>query len=263
MATEFRTQGIQDLLAFPFRGPGSKTKLLIAAALGVAGFIIPILPTLFLLGYGGLIMHRIIVEKGKAYMPEWQDWGRILSFGLKLGGVLLIYWLPLVVLVFGGYVAMMASMLGSAISSSSSSAEAGRALAIQFGGMFMWMCGFGLAILLGTALWLVLPAVLGHVVATDSFAAAFHFRDWWRIVRANIGGFVVTMVLLGGTYMLTLTAAQVLYMTVILCILLPFVFGIISAYLTLIASALFAHAYVEAAQRLTLPPLPSSEAAAA
>ena len=65
MSTSFSTQGFQDLLAFPFRAPGAKMKLFILAILGFAGFIIPILPGVFLIGYGGLIMRRIIRDKGE------------------------------------------------------------------------------------------------------------------------------------------------------------------------------------------------------
>ncbi len=42
MTTAFSTQGFQDLLAFPFRTPEDKRKLLLGSVLGVARFIIPV-----------------------------------------------------------------------------------------------------------------------------------------------------------------------------------------------------------------------------
>jgi uncharacterized protein DUF4013 len=112
------------------------------------------------------------------------------------------------------------------------------------------MACFGVGMLLLIPLWAVLPAVLGHVAATNSFRAAFHFHEWWRILRANIGGFLVAMILIAGVYAALLLVIEVLYFTIILCIAVPFLMAFISAYLLVIANVLFAQAYREGLQRL-------------
>ena len=259
MTSSFSTQGIQDLLAFPFRDSDSRKKLLIAALLNLANFIIPIVPGLFLVGYGGLIMRRIIKEKGEAYMPAWQDWSGMLSLGFKMSAAMFLYMLPIGLIFILSYVGMLIPMFTDILSNRYGTEDIGRTLSLQFGGMFIWLCGFGVAMLLIAALWLLLPAALGHLVARDSFAAAFEVGEWWRIWRANWGGFIVAMVLIGGVYMATLMVAQVLYMTLILCLLLPVVFSVIGAYIWLIASVVFADAYQEATARLeSQPPAPAA-----
>jgi uncharacterized protein DUF4013 len=254
MTTGFSTQSLQDLLVFPFRAPNARSKLLIAGLLGFAGFIIPIIPGLLLLGYGGLIMRRIIKEKGEPYLPEWENVSEMLVLGLRMGAAFFVYSVPVLLILMLSYVSMMVPMFVDIFSHPSyGGSDYGPSLGLEFGGIFVWMCGFGIAILLATLLWLILPAVLGHVVAQDSFSAAFDVREWWRVLRANWGGFLVAMILLGGVYMAVVLVAQVLYMTIILCILLPFVFAIIGAYLTLIAAVVFAQAYAEGLAKLEAP----------
>src|SRR6185503_7118827 len=94
MTTSFTTDNLQTLAKFPFTDPQWKNKFLIGGLLTLAGYAFPLLPLLFVYGYCAQIMRRIIVEKGEPYLPEWQDWGKFLLDGLKLGGVGLIYILP-------------------------------------------------------------------------------------------------------------------------------------------------------------------------
>jgi hypothetical protein len=65
------------------------------------------LPTLFLLGYGGLIMQRMILEKSEPFMPEWNNWDKMLKLGLKLGGASFIYSLPAGLMIVIGYMGLM------------------------------------------------------------------------------------------------------------------------------------------------------------
>jgi hypothetical protein len=116
--------------------------------------------------------------------------------------------------------------------------------------MFGGMACMGLGMLLSLTMWAFIPPMLSHVVATDSFKAAFHFKDWLKILRVNLGGFVITMILLGGLYMLMIFALQILYMTIVLCIVVPFLMIFITAYLVIIAGVLFAQAYREGIEKL-------------
>ncbi len=261
MSTSFNTQGLQDLLSFPFRSPGGKSKLLIAGLLSFAGFIIPIIPSVFVMGYGGLIARRILREKSEAQMPEWADLGEMFLLGLRLFGAIFVYSLPILFILVLSYAGMMVPLVTEALSHPSGSSDLGSAVGLQIGGMFAWMVGFGIAMLLSLVLWAILPVVLAHVAATNSFAAAFHFRDWGRILRANWGGFLVTMFLIGGVYIGTVLVAELFYMTIVLCILLPVVLGFIVACLTVISGAAFAQAYLEGVGKLEMPALEQSRPA--
>jgi hypothetical protein len=264
MTNGFNTQGLQNLLAFPFRAPNARMKLALLAVLSFAGFIVPVLPGVFLLGYGGFIMRRIIQEDGEPSLPDWDNWNEMLVLGLRLGGALLIYGLPVVLVALLSYFGMIIPFILDAFSTANGSATTGSAMALQFGGMFVWMAGFGVAMLLGTVVWLILPVVMGHVVATNSFSAAFHVRDWWRILRANLGGYIVSMVLIAGIYMGVILVAQILYMTIVLCVLFPVAITLLGAYLLVISNVVFGQAYAEAAARLemqpTTPPAPAEPA---
>ena len=234
MTTAFSTQGFQDLLAFPFRTPEDKRKLLLGSVLGVARFIIPVLPTLFLLGYAGLIMRRMILDKAEPQMPEWHGWNEMLSLGLKIGGACFVYAFPMIGLFLLGYFGMMAPIFVDAFSGPAGHATARTLLGLQLGGMFGGMACMGIAMLFAVALAIVMPPMLAHVAATNSFAAAFHVRTWWSILRANFAGFLVAMVLTGGMFMALGLVMQVLYLTIVLCIIAPFLVAIISCYMTII-----------------------------
>ncbi len=189
MTTAFTTQGFQDLLTFPFRTPDDKRKLLIGGVLGVASFIIPVLPTLFLFGYGGLIMRRMILDKAEAHMPEWHDWNEMLSLGLKIGGACLVYVSPMIALWLLSYFGMMAPVFIAAFSGHAGRVGMTTLFGLQMLGTLAGMAGFGLAMLVGLVLGILMPPMVAHVAATNSFAAAFHdaglvenpARQYWGI----------------------------------------------------------------------------------
>lgn len=251
MQQSFTMNGLQTLLYFPFKDSGSRNRLLIASALGFASFIIPIIPWLFILGYAGAIMKQIIVDKQEPSMPDWNNWNEYISLGGKLFGVNLIYSIPIFIPMLLGYFGMMLPafmelLSGNSHSFSNSDQFLGITMLFSFGGMAL----FGVGMLFSIVLWVFLPPALAHVVAKDSFSAGFQFRDWWKIFRANIGGFILSLVIAGGLYMALMLVIQIIYMTIILCVLLPFLLAFISAYLTIIIFTLFAQAYREGVMKL-------------
>jgi flagellar biosynthesis protein FlhB len=251
MQQNFTMNGLQTLLYFPFKDTDSRNKLLIASALGFASFIIPIIPWLFILGYAGAIMKQIIVDKQEPFMPDWKNWNEYISLGGKLFGVSLVYAIPTFIPVLLGYLGMMLPAIIGILSGNShsflnSDRFSGIVMLSSFGGMIL----FGIGMFFSLILWVFLPPALAHVVAKDSFAAGFQFRDWWKIFKANIGGFFLSLVISGGLYMALIIAMQIIYMTLILCILLPFLLAFISAYLTIIIFTLVAQAYREGVMKL-------------
>ena len=169
--------------------------------------------------------------------------------GLRLFGVGLVYALPLILVMIAAFglvsvVSWLPLMLGPE-AVSETGAMAGFFLSWA-GGMAL----FGVAALLSLLTGLILPAPLAHVVATGRFKAAFQFREWWPIFRANLVGFLVSYAILIGVSFVLGIVAQILYMTLILCCLIPFVSAAISGYTTVVGSALFAQAYRAGVEQL-------------
>ena len=100
-------EGVKKAVFFPFRGEKWGFKVLIGSALTFGSFIIPIIPMLPVFGYFGQIMKGIIVQEQDPEMPAWNDWGTLFLDGLKLLGAVIIYLLPALILVIGGYALFM------------------------------------------------------------------------------------------------------------------------------------------------------------
>jgi hypothetical protein len=244
MQQNFTMNGLQTLLYFPFKDSESRTRLLIASAMGFASFIIPIVPWLLILGYAGTIMKQVIVDKQEPSMPDWKNWNEYFMLGGKLFGVNLIYGIPVFIPMVLGYFGMMLPAFiemfsGNSHGVSNSDQFLGITMFFSFGGIAL----FGIGMFFSLILWVFLPPALAHVVAKDSFEAGFQVRDWWKIFRANIGGFILSMVIAGGLYMALMLVMQIIYMTIILCITLPFLISFISAYLSIVIFTLIAQAY--------------------
>jgi len=251
MQQNFTMNSLQTLLYFPFKDSDSRNKLLIASALGFASFIIPVIPWILILGYAGAIMKQIIVDKQEPSMPDWKNWNEYFSLGGKLFGVNLIYSIPVFIPMMVGYFAMMLPAFVEMLSGNPRSfINSDHFMGITMLSTFAGMVLFGVGMLFSIVLWVFLPPALAHVVAKDSFAAGFQFRDWWKIFKANIGGFILSMVIAGGLYMGLMLVMQIIYMTIILCILLPFLIAFISAYLVIIIFTLFAQAYRDGVMKL-------------
>lgn len=252
MKNSFTFESLQNLLFFPFREPGGWKKLLIAGVIILAGFVIPILPSFFVFGYAGLIMQRIIREKAEPFMPEWKNWTDIFTLGAKLGGASLIYGIPAIFFMFLGEVGFIAPAIIEAIQTANHpyTTTPNSLIGLQFAGMAGGMLFFAIGMLFILLMALVEPPVLAHVAATNSFKAAFKFGDWWKVLRANIGGFLIALILAAGIYMGVGLAMEILYFTIVLCLLIPFLMSFIAGYILIIANVLFAQAYREGLEKI-------------
>ena len=251
MTTTSTFQELQNFLLFPVKASNERKRLLVAGLLGFTGFVIPFIPGIFLLGYAGLIMQSIIRENNGPFMPEWKDFNKMFTLGLKLGLAAFVYSLPAIILMLIGYATMMVPAFIQAFSHSQSYSDVSPFIGMSMLGMFGGMAFFGIGLLLFLPTLLALPPMLSHVAATNSFSAAFHFKDWWRVFRSNIGGFAVALVVVTGLYFMMIFVFQVFYMTIVLCIVLPFLFAFLIGYLTIVANSLFAIAYRDGASKLS------------
>lgn len=174
MQQSYTMDGLQNLLYFPFKDPESRKRLLIASAIGFAGFIIPIIPWLLLLGYAGAIMRQVFAGEQEPHMPDWQNWSELLTPGAKIFGVNLVYSIPVIVPMFLGYFVMMLPAFLSIFFQDPYSFEPENFSGIFLLGSFGGMALFGVGMLFVLVLWVILPPVLSHVVAKDFSQPVFN-----------------------------------------------------------------------------------------
>ena len=222
-------------------------------ALTIACMFVPIIPSLFVTGYGYQIMHRLIVEHGDLYLPEWDDWNKLFKDGWRLFCVSFVYTLPASIsmiigmgLYFGAFIVM--AMAGDLSNDPAASM-------MIFGAMGIFFLSIALTMILIIAAWCFLPVAMGHTVARDSFSAAFDFDGWWKVLKANLGGFFLAIVVLTGLLGVVYMIAQIFYMTIVLmCMMfiIPLAFGF---YMMLVGFALIGLAYREGVEKLTPAPV--------
>jgi hypothetical protein len=239
MASTINTNKLQEVFSYPFKDPRWKNKLIIGAIMGL--FSLLIVPIIFLVGYGYRIMKRVIVDKQPLALPEWDDWGQLFVDGLRLYALGLIYALPLISVFIVSYFSFLIPIL----------------LNVDHGGYEQWipvgflifLVGMGISMVIGLPLQIIIPAALSHSVAENRFMAAFQFKQWWPIFKANISGFVLSAVIPLGTTLILTFISQLFLMTMVLCLLAPIASACASIYSVLITYALYAQAYVDAVEK--------------
>jgi len=249
-------EGVKKAIFFPFTGEKWGTKLLIGSAITLVIYlpVAGIAAAITLAGYFGQIMKRTIVAEEDPQLPEWKDWGMLFLEGIRIAGASLLYLLPGILFMIGGYVLVMVLDLAIAISGTSMNTYSSVFPVTFVGNMAGMFGGFGL-VWFGLLLLLVgsifLPPALGNLIAKDKFEAAFRIKEWWPVFQANLGGYLLAISLAMGLYMLMIVASSSLYITVILCVLLPFAFCIELFLLGAVTFSLFAVSYRDGERKIT------------
>jgi hypothetical protein len=241
------TQHYINLLAFPLRGENAAGKFAIACLVVTAGYLIPVLPWIFFLGYVYQIMTEV-TSGGTARMPVWIEWGRLFRNGLKLFGLTSIYTLPVNLVFFGGFFAYFLAMFAFALAAENAPNSAASLMFAIIPLIFFLVMAVGYLLLLITGL--IVPPAAGNMAAKDRFSAGFDFKSMLRVVRANSGGYLIAFLLVLGLLSLILFVSQIIYMTLIFCFFLPFILLILYTYLVLMSAALFADAYRSGMEKL-------------
>jgi hypothetical protein len=248
------TASIKEFFRFPFRGPDWKNRFLIGAALSLAGFIIPILPLIVVYGYFMEVMRRVI-EQGEIVLPAWDDWGKLALDGLRALGVGLVYLLPGQVVFWGGFLLYM--VVSFSFPFFMVAAEGNQAAVAGPLALLGSMAVMFVSILLGSLLTLLgavpLPMALAHVAAKGEFGAAFRFRQWWTLLRANKLGYFVAWVLFAGLTAMGYFATTMAYYTIVLCCLIPFLGAPVGFYLFSVGAAVFGQTYRESTAMAAAP----------
>jgi hypothetical protein len=152
--------------------------VLIGGLMYLAAFVI--VGAFFLAGYVARLA-RNVMEGSQQPLPEWDDLGEYFSEGLRLATITLIYSLPAVVI--GLAVMVPAAIAGNARNHQTQDLA---------GGLVGCVWCLLLPIILAVSLWL--PAALLRAVATREFRSAFEFGAIYAFIRANLGNYLLAVV---------------------------------------------------------------------
>jgi hypothetical protein len=165
--------------SFVFDDPRWLQKILIGGLFYIAGFIL--IGWFFIMGYIAQTTRNVISGL-ETPLPEWENIGNFFSEGARLIGVVVCYILPLMFLIM--------LFIVPAIVSDVADSNAGEALS---GGMAG--CMACLIAPMALAITFFLPASLLFAIVEQRFGAAFEFGKIWAFIRANIGNYLLAIVI--------------------------------------------------------------------
>jgi len=149
-----------------------------AVSLLLGVLVIPLVIGMAILGGYQMEIIRRVIRGDLDALPEWDNWGELITDGLKYIVIGIVYALPAIIVslclgVPAGLMAEDSPGLSSALSMISS-------------------C---LGILWAIVISIVLPAAVAFFVAEDDLGAAFRFGDVLAFVRNNLSTYLVTFVM--------------------------------------------------------------------
>jgi hypothetical protein len=235
---------LKEIFTFPFKDAEARKYLLIGGLISIAAFFIPILPYFVLFGYSAIIAKQVL--KGESpHMVPWEDWSVMFKEGAKLFGIRMIFTLPILLLAMPLIVGGVAMPF---IAQSMDSGNVDSIIAIFTIIMLGTMC---IIIPISIPLVVVLPAAEMHNVDNNDFAAAFRFKEWWPILRANLGGFIIAFGIYYLVSMALMIVMQILVATLIFACLMFIIIPAITIYITLVMYVTSAIAYRNGKEKLT------------
>ena len=250
MSMKFTTAPIKQALTYPFQDEKWQSKLLIGLLVLILGVFIPIVPALVLYGYLYQIMERVLVGDGELHLPDWNDWGQHLGEGWRLFCVYFLYLLPAGVFYMGGFVAYITGVMSMSVFAEASSASGSAIILLFYACMGILFVCMGIGMVFSICASLALPPAICNTVKNGSFKSAFKFSEWWPVLKANLGGFLIALLLILGMYGVIMVISQILYMTVICCCLMYVVSFIGGYYLSLVVAGLIPLVYKEGLEKL-------------
>ncbi len=240
---------IQDTLLFPVRDAESRKQFLIACAVMLAAFIIPILPVLLLMGYSAKVMRQVMEDQKPPSMPAWpgSDWSEMFMDGLRMYAAQLVLMFPLFILMGCGMVFIISGSVGFAAladKNADSFAPIGMSL-FMLGSLF-----FGLFGVLSLPYGVIVYAALPHVAIKRSFQAAFEFKEWFSIFRKALGQFIIGYAVIMAASFVFAIIMQIALITLILICIVPLLMIPYITYQVLVMNTVFAQAYAIGREQL-------------
>ena len=160
------------------------TKILIAAAIMLLGILfswvllIPLILAMAMLGGYSVEITRRVIQGNPNALPEWDDWGKLMTDGLKVVVIGIVYALPVIIL---------SICLGIPIGVLSENAE-------ELSSVFSLLLSC-LNFLWAIVMSIVLPAAIAFYAVHDELSAAFRFGEIFAFVRDNIVPYLITFVM--------------------------------------------------------------------
>ncbi|HEX7809267.1 MAG TPA: DUF4013 domain-containing protein [Thermoanaerobaculia bacterium] len=163
---------------FVFDDPRWMPKILIGGLFYLAATFI--VGWFFMMGYFAQMVRNVI--RGDEHpLPEWENLATLFNEGLRLVGVVLCWVLPILLLVCAFIVPMI--VFGAADSDEMNMFGSGLA-----------GCMACLIVPLALAVTFFMPASLLFATVEQRFGAAFEFRRIWPFIKANIGNYLLAIV---------------------------------------------------------------------
>ncbi len=240
MDNDLATGDLKSIFSYPFHAENWPRKFLIGSLLTLPSLLIPILPAVFLFGYYSRIFKDMVGRKAEPTMPAREDWQTLFIDGLRVVGVWFIYFLPGILLFMFSYLILFIVALLDSLANSM-----GVQALLPFFGMTGMMVFMGFAIFYFLVISLIMPVAIGHAIIEEDFFAGFRIGTWWPILKSNLLGFFISMVILLGLVMVAQFLVQLLYFTIFLCCIIPFVLSPVLFYITIIAAPLFGRSYLD------------------
>lgn len=234
---------LKEIFTFPFKDSDSRKYLLIGGVISIAAFFIPILPYFVLFGYAAIIARQVLNGE-EPHMVPWEDWGGMFKDGAKLFGVRMLFTLPIIILAMP---LMLGGMAMPFIAEGLDSGNTDTFLAIYTIVMLGTIC---IIIPISIPLAVIIPAAEIHNIEKDDFAAAFRFKEWWPILRANLGGFIVAFGIYYVTSMVFAVVMQLLFVTILLACIAFLLIPAMTIYITLLTYVTSAIAYRNGKEKL-------------
>lgn len=195
-------------------------KILIGAVL-----VLTVIGMIPVLGWALEITRRVI-RGDTELLPEWTDFGKFIMDGLKLIVGAVVWSLP--------YTILAGCLVGIPAALSGSQSESSAATISLVSSVCLGLIALPYFILYG----LLLPGMAGVLADKGSLGAALNPMNAWKLVRANVGGYVIAF-LVGD-----IVGSVALVLGLIVCIV-----GVLPA--LAYATAVLGHLYGQAHRKAT------------
>ena len=238
---------LRQIFRYPFQSPDWQSRYWVGVGLIFLGFIIPIIPLLFVGGYFMRVLRSRIREQELA-LPAWDDWGGLALDGLRQIVVTAVFLLPGFLVLFVGQILYFLSFFAATFSASANDPSNPAPFLAMFGSIGIMFLSLALGMLLIFLGIIPLPMALAHCASKESLGAAFHFREWWRLLRLNAWDYFIAWVVIAGLAMVLFTALTLAYYTIVLICLVPFLMALIGFYVLLVYGSLFGQVYRDSQQ---------------
>jgi hypothetical protein len=166
---------------YAFEDPDWLKKVGIAALV----FLIPVVGAIIVMGWALEITRRVINDDPQP-LPGWDDFGGFLGKGFKAFVVSFAYALPIILIVGCGQLVTF----GAAAALSEAEPDLAATVA-----MIVSVCMGCFALIFGILAGLMVPPAYGNLAATGELGAAFRFGEVFGMLRAAIGPYLLSLVI--------------------------------------------------------------------